>query len=98
MIISIATLVGSAASTLTTICFIPQVIKIIQTKDTESISLLMYLVFTIGVALWFTYGVMLHSYPMIIGNIVTFLSSLVILAYKIKHLCITPKENPESSQ
>jgi MtN3 and saliva related transmembrane protein len=85
MTIDIATIIGSTAATLTTLCFIPQVVKILHTKNTEGISLCMYIVFATGVSLWFIYGIMLHSYPMIISNIITFLLVVVILVYTIKH-------------
>jgi MtN3 and saliva related transmembrane protein len=45
----------------------------------------MYVVFTIGIACWFGYGVWLGSWPMILSNIVTFALAATILALKLKH-------------
>ena len=76
---------GYVAATLTTAAFVPQAFKTIRSKDTRSISLGMYVVFTIGVAFWLVYGIALHSWPMILSNIVTFGLSATILAMKLKH-------------
>jgi MtN3 and saliva related transmembrane protein len=76
---------GYVAATLTTLAFVPQAIKTIRTRDTRSISLGMYVVFTIGIAFWLLYGIVLHSWPMIIANVVTFALSATILALKLRH-------------
>lgn len=78
-------LIGSVAAFLTTACFFPQVHKVLTTRDTKSISLVMYTLFTLGVALWFVYGVLLVKWPIIIANIVTFTCSVIILAAKIRY-------------
>lgn len=76
---------GYIAATLTTAAFVPQAIKTIRSRDTRGISLGMYVVFTIGIAFWLLYGVALHSWPMIVSNIITFGLSATILAMKLKH-------------
>ena len=78
-------IVGSIAATLTTIAFLPQAIQVIKTKSTRDISLVMYLVFTIGVAFWLTYGILLGAVPIIIGNIVTLILALIVLLMKLKY-------------
>jgi MtN3 and saliva related transmembrane protein len=77
-------IIGFIAATLTTISFLPQIIKIIKTKDTSSISLKMYLIFTMGVFLWLIYGLLNSDKPIIIANLVTFSFTLYILYRKIK--------------
>jgi MtN3 and saliva related transmembrane protein len=76
---------GYLAAAMTTLAFIPQAAQTIRTRDTRSISLGMYVVFTIGIAFWLVYGIALGSMPMILSNIVTFLLSATILGLKIKH-------------
>jgi MtN3 and saliva related transmembrane protein len=76
---------GYLAAAMTTLAFIPQAVQTIRTRDTRSISLGMYVVFTIGIAFWLVYGIALGSMPMILSNIVTFLLSATILGLKIKH-------------
>lgn len=75
-------IIGSIAATLTTVAFIPQAVKVIRDKDTEALSLSMYVIFTAGIALWLIYGLMLMSWPIIIANIVTLPLSSTILAIK----------------
>ena len=75
---------GYVAATLTTAAFLPQTIKTIRSRDTRSISLWMYLVFTVGVVFWLLYGIVLHSWPMIIANIVTLGMSATILGMKLR--------------
>lgn len=77
--------IGYVAATLTTIAFVPQASKTIRTRDTSGISLRMYVMFTIGVACWFGYGLVLQSWPMIVSNIITFVLSLTILVMKLRH-------------
>ncbi len=48
---------GYVAAFCTTISFLPQAIKVIKTRDTESLSLAMYVIFTFGVGLWLAYGI-----------------------------------------
>jgi MtN3 and saliva related transmembrane protein len=76
---------GYIAAVMTTLAFVPQAVKTIRSKDTRSISLGMYVVFTIGIGFWLVYGIALGSVPMILSNIVTFLLSGTILALKLKH-------------
>ena len=76
---------GYVAAAMTTLAFVPQALKTIRTRDTRSISLGMYVVFTVGIGFWLVYGIALNSMPMILSNIVTFLLSGTILALKLRH-------------
>ncbi|RZA16944.1 MAG: hypothetical protein EOP93_14350 [Lysobacteraceae bacterium] len=76
---------GYVAATCTTLSFVPQAVKTIRTRDTSGISLWMYVVFTVGIACWFGYGIFLQSWPMIVSNAITFLLSTTILGLKLKH-------------
>jgi MtN3 and saliva related transmembrane protein len=73
------------AAVLTTLAFVPQAIKTIRSRDTRSISLGMYVVFTIGLAFWLAYGIVLQSWPMILSNTVTLGLSSTILALKLRY-------------
>lgn len=81
----IATIIGLFAATCTTISFIPQVIQIIKTKETKGISLIMYIIFTTGIACWLGYGILLKDIPIIAANTVTLVLATTILVFKIKH-------------
>lgn len=78
------TLIGFAAACLTTIAFLPQVIKAIRSRSTRDISLGMYLVLATGIALWLIYGLMIDDLPLILANLVTFVLVAVILFQKIR--------------
>ncbi|MFP4001757.1 MAG: SemiSWEET transporter [Candidatus Natronoplasma sp.] len=73
------TLIGLTAATCTTVSFLPQAIKVIKTRDTRSLSLPMYVIFTTGVLLWLTYGISIRDIPVIAANSVTSLFSSIIL-------------------
>lgn len=77
--------IGSVAATLTTLAFVPQAVRILRTRDTHSISLPMYLTFTVGVGFWLAYGIELGSWPMIVSNTITFALSAGILALKLRY-------------
>ena len=74
---------GYFAGILTTIAFIPQVVKVWTSKSTSDISLIMFVVFTSGVLLWFIYGIFINDYALVITNLITFSLSLSILVAKI---------------
>ncbi len=76
--------IGFTAAALTTASFIPQAIKTFRSRDTRSISLGMYVIFTIGIACWLAYGVMLESWPMIIANLITLSLAAAILSMKLR--------------
>lgn len=78
-------IVGSIAAFCTTIAFFPQVIKVYRTKHTHDLSLPMYIIFSCGVSMWLVYGVLTHSLPIIIANIITLGLSFYILVMKIKY-------------
>ena len=78
-------LIGFAAAFGTTISFLPQAVKTIQTKDTSGISLYMYALFTGGTFLWLIYGVLSGALPVAICNAVTFIFASIILIYKIRY-------------
>lgn len=63
--------VGYLAASLTTCSFVPQALHTFRTRDVSGISLVMYSVFTLGVALWLAYGVLLEAWPIVVANIVT---------------------------
>jgi len=76
---------GMLAGTLTTIAFLPQLIRIWQTKSTKDISLGMFLIFSTGVLLWLIYGVLIKSLPVMLANGLTFLLASAILVLKLRY-------------
>ena len=75
-------ILGLVAGSLTTAAFVPQLLKVWQSKSANDISYLMFILFIIGIVLWEIYGWEIHSMPVILFNIITFLLGLAILILK----------------
>jgi MtN3 and saliva related transmembrane protein len=82
---SIEILVSAVAATLTTAAFVPQAMHIIRYKETRAISLLMYVSFATGVALWLVFGAMIGNWPIMVSNAITLMLALAIIAMKLKY-------------
>jgi MtN3 and saliva related transmembrane protein len=82
---NIIVIIGYLAAFGTTVSFLPQAIKTIQTKNTSGISLYMYTLFTIGTLFWLIYGIMIHSLPVAIANAITLIFASIILVYKLRY-------------
>lgn len=77
--------IGFLAAFLTTVAFVPQAWKALRERHTKGISLPMYCIFSIGVACWLWYGLLLESWPIIFSNTITLALALVILGCKIRN-------------
>jgi len=82
----LSSLIGYPAAFLTTIAFVPQAWKSWRTRDLSGISLPMYALFTLGVALWLAYGLLIGSLPIILANAITFLLAALVLWLKVLQL------------
>lgn len=80
----VISIVGLVAALCTTTAFLPQVIKVVKTKKTQDISLLMYLVLITGLVLWLIYGFSIKDLPLICGNAISLVLASIVLGYKIK--------------
>lgn len=78
-------LLGLAAGALTTVAFVPQVVKIWKTRSGEDISSIMFLLFSSGVLLWLLYGIEIGSLPVILSNAVTLALALAVLILKFRY-------------
>lgn len=74
---------GYTAAMLTTLSFVPQALLTLRTRQVQGISLAMYSLFTVGIALWLAYGWRLGEWPIIVANAVTLLLAATILVTKI---------------
>jgi MtN3 and saliva related transmembrane protein len=77
-------LIGYVAATLTTVSFVPQVIKTWKSKHAADVSLLMYCIFTVGIITWLVYGILSQAWPVAAANAVTLVLALMILTMKLK--------------
>ena len=78
------TILGFFAGFLTTVSFLPQVVKTWKSRSASDLSLGMLSVFSVGVMCWLIYGFLLQESPMIFWNSVTLILVLVILFLKLK--------------
>jgi MtN3 and saliva related transmembrane protein len=76
-------LVGAVAGALTTVSFVPQVIKIWRSRSASDISSGMFTLFSLGVMLWLYYGIAIHSTPIVLANGVTLMLCLSIILMKL---------------
>ena len=74
---------GYFAAVLTTLAFLPQLIKTLKTRKAEDVSLITLIMFLTGVLSWIFYGYKISSTPILIANIITFILNLLILIFKI---------------
>ena len=78
-------MLGFAAATCTTLAYAPQFIKVWRTRSTEDISLGMFLVMVLGLALWLAYGLLSGDAPLVAANAITMLLAGGILFMKLKY-------------
>ena len=79
-----ANLIGGVAGALTTIAFVPQVIKTWRTRRADDLSIGMLLLFTLGVALWGAYGLLVGAVPVIAANGVTLILAVAMVVMKLR--------------
>ncbi len=82
--IDTTSLIGLTAAACTTLSFVPQVIHILRSRNTSGISLGMYLIFTVGVALWAIYGLIRDDLPVLLANGLTLLLTLSVLILTLR--------------
>lgn len=78
-------IIGFVAASFTTASFVPQAWLTFKTKDVSGISLGMYSVFTVGVAAWLVYGLLLGAWPVVMANAVTLALASGILYMKLRY-------------
>ncbi|MGH6682594.1 MAG: SemiSWEET family sugar transporter [Pseudolabrys sp.] len=76
---------GVAGAVLTTLCWLPQALKVIREKETRALSLPATAAFTAGVVLWLVYGLAINDWPLIGSNAITLVLMTVILGMKLRY-------------
>ncbi len=76
---------GFVAGALTTLGFIPQVIRVFKLRSAREISLPFAILFLVGVILWMTYGILLRLPPVIAWNAISVVLGLGLLLAKLKY-------------
>ncbi len=81
----LVTALGLVAATLTTLAFLPQVLKIWRTRQAEGVSIVTYTMLCAGVALWLVYGLLKRDLPIIAANSVTLVLALSVLVLALRY-------------
>jgi len=76
---------GYFAAILTTLAFLPQLIKTLKTKKADDVSLITLIMFITGVISWIIYGYMISSIPILLANTITCILNILILVFKISY-------------
>jgi MtN3 and saliva related transmembrane protein len=84
-IIPLIDIIGVAGAALTTLCWLPQVLKVIRERETRALSLLATAGFMVGVAFWLIYGLAIGDWPLIGSDAITLALMLPILATKLRY-------------
>lgn len=80
-----AEIIGYFAAFLTTVAYIPQTVKVLRSKSTQSLSLGMFSLIFCGITLWLVYGFLISDWPLIWANGITLVLAGTILWMKIRH-------------
>ena len=78
-------IIGFVAAFFTSASFLPQAIMVIKSRKTDGLSLTMYMMFTCGIALWLTYGLVTRAWPLICANSVTITLAGCILSIMVSN-------------
>jgi MtN3 and saliva related transmembrane protein len=76
--------IGYTAASLTTASFVPQAWLTFKTRNVSGISLGMYSAFTLGIALWLVYGLLIEAWPVVIANVITLVLAASILIMRLR--------------
>lgn len=77
-------LLGYLAGALTTLAFIPQVVKTWRSRSAADLSMGMLATFTLGVSCWLAYGIVIRSAPVIVANVATLAQCAFLIAMKLR--------------
>ena len=75
--------IGIIAGIFTSVSLLPQLIKMIKEQKAGDISVWMFVILLLGLALWVTYGIQKEDWPIIITNSFSFVANVTILILNI---------------
>jgi len=82
-IMDLIIVLGLIGAMLTTVSFVPQLIKVCRTRSTKDISAGMLVLFSSAFIVWLTYGILIEDIPLIIANTFAIVQAIIILIFKI---------------
>jgi len=81
----ITEVIGTVAAIGGAIVFLPQMLKVVKTKQTRDLSFGMWIASVLTVTSWLIYGILIGNYQLMLANAIVLPMSLTILWYKIKY-------------
>ena len=90
----VAETVGFVAAAISTLCWFPQSIRTIRTRDTSGISLVSQSAYTSAIVLWAGYGIMIASWPLILSNIIQLFPLTAVLWIKVANELAMRRKTP----
>lgn len=82
---NLITIIGIAASTLTAISLLPQLVKLLKEKKADDVSLGMLLTLLGGLGLWIYYGILKEDWIIIIANCFSLLVNITVSSLTLKY-------------
>jgi MtN3 and saliva related transmembrane protein len=79
----ISYILGITGSILVTVAYIPQTVKTIKTRHTKDLSLYWLVILTIGLWLYFVYGIAINSTPVMISSGAGGVLVAILTVYKL---------------
>ena len=77
--------IGLLAAVISAFVVVPQVVKVLKTKQTRDLSLVMWIAANLTYVLWLTYGFLIWNHAIILANLFVLPMGLIILWHKIKY-------------
>lgn len=83
-------IIGYLGAIISSISFMPQVLKIWKTKSAHDLSMVTLFLLTSNAAIWCTYGIMTHARPLWVTNALMLAMVVIMIYFKIKYRNNTP--------
>lgn len=77
-------ILGYSAGAITSLTFLPQVIKTWKVKSAKDISLLMFVIAAVNEVMWIIYGAMLDNWVIMLTNIIVLSMALTMIYFKLR--------------
>lgn len=84
-IVDFITIIGLVASIITAGAMLPQLIKVIKEKDAENISLVMPIIYIVGLGLWVYYGFLKKDWIIIGANVFSVVLNILMMFFSVKY-------------
>ena len=78
-------ILGYSAGFITSLTFLPQVIKTWKVKSAKDISLMMFVIAAVNEVMWIVYGALLNNWVIILTNSIVLAMSLIMIFFKLRY-------------